>query len=82
MRNKRGEYNSIGASGGVFLGHNTSRGASHTADPLTQRSKVSAMNKAENRLRIIEKISKYREEKIKKEFQKLEEELKQDEQKQ
>jgi hypothetical protein len=37
------------------------------------------MNKAENRLRVIEKISKYREEKIRKEFQKLEEELKQDE---
>jgi hypothetical protein len=40
------------------------------------------MNKAENRLKIIEKISKYREQKIKKEFEKLEEELKQDEQRQ
>lgn len=33
------------------------------------------INKAENRLRVIEQISKFREEKIKKEFLKLEEEL-------
>jgi len=58
------------------------RAVSLTADPMTQRSKVSEINKAENRLRVIERISKYREEKIKKEFQKLEEELKQDEKKQ
>jgi hypothetical protein len=49
---------------------------------MTQRSRVSELNKAENRLKIIEKISKYREQKIKKEFEKLEEELKQDEQRQ
>ena len=35
----------------------------------------------ENRLRMVEKISKYREEKIKREFLKLEEELKREEEK-
>ena len=42
---------------------------------LSQRAKVSEMRKAEQRLRTIEQISKYREEKIKKEFLKLEEEM-------
>jgi hypothetical protein len=39
------------------------------------------INKAENRLRVIEQISKFREEKIKKEFLKLEEELRIEEEK-
>ena len=36
---------------------------------------MSEMKKAEQRLRTIEQISKYREEKIKREFMKLEEEM-------
>ena len=45
------------------------------------RPKQHDMHRAEDRLRIIEQISKYREEKIRKEFSKLEEELKSEEQK-
>ena len=44
--------------------------------------KVTAISKAENRLRMIEQISKYREEKIKREFLKLEEDLRQEDEKQ
>lgn len=43
--------------------------------------KVTAISKAENRLRMIEQISKYREEKIKREFLKLEEDLRQEDEK-
>jgi hypothetical protein len=39
------------------------------------------ISKAENRLRVIEQISKFREEKIKREFLKLEEELRIEEEK-
>ena len=44
--------------------------------------KVTAISKAENRLKMIEQISKYREEKIKREFLKLEEDLRQEDEKQ
>lgn len=57
IRNKRGEYQTILTSGSI----GGQRMQSQTADPMTQRSRVSEMNKAENRLKIIEKISKYRE---------------------
>lgn len=77
VRNRRGEYQSIDFS---------NRGASMTAGDLTDRqySVLTAhndINKAENRLRVIEQISKFREEKIKKEFLKLEEELRIEEEK-
>lgn len=53
-----------------------------TAEPRTHRSKAEDVKHATERLRLIEKISKFREDKIKKEFAKLEEELKMDEEKQ
>lgn len=72
-RNRRGEYESIDVSG---------RAGSHTAGGLTDRfSNHNDINKAENRLRVIEQISKFREEKIKREFLKLEEELRIEEEK-
>jgi hypothetical protein len=57
-----------------------------SVDNLAQNSRISYKNEdhvknAEHKLRVIEKITKYREEKIKKEFLKLEEELKKEEDK-
>lgn len=72
-RNQRGEYQSIDIS--------TING-SQTAGGLTDRYSINNdINKAENRLRVIEQISKFREEKIKREFLKLEEELRIEEEK-
>lgn len=71
MRNKHGHYQSIDVT--------ASRGQSLTAYGSSRNSHFefneTDINKAEHRLRVIEKISKYREEKIKREFLKLEEEL-------
>lgn len=55
----------------------SARGSSYSANPSerTGYRKYQEINKAENRLRIIEEISKYREDKIRREFLKLEEEL-------
>ena len=47
----------------------------NTADAQKERVKLTEVKKAEQRLRRIEMISKYREEKIKREFMKLEEDL-------
>lgn len=56
---------------------------SNTAGDAQKRRKVSEARKAEQRLRRIEQISKYREDKIKKEFMKLEADLRaEDERKQ
>jgi len=80
VRNRRGEYHSIEATlpQGVL---NTDRGQSMTADMSTRSGVPRSVSKAQDRLRTIEKISKYREDKIKKEFMKLEEELKQEDEK-
>ena len=71
MRNKHGHYQSIDVT--------ASRGQSLTAYGSSRISHFdfnpTDINKAEHRLRVIERISKYREEKIKREFLKLEEEL-------
>ena len=86
MRNARGEYQSIDvADGGSITGDMTARTGSLTAQG-TQRGhggnstfsttqRHNDINKAETRLRTIEQISRYREDKIKREFLKLEEEL-------
>lgn len=81
MRNKRGEFVSIDAAsrGSVMPAIPTARNSS-TAD--VGRRKVNEVRKAENRLRMIEQISKYREEKIRREFMKLEEDLRQEEERQ
>ena len=52
----------------------SARDGSFTADN-GKRKKMTEYYSAEHRLRMIEQISKYREDKIKKEFEKLEEEL-------
>jgi hypothetical protein len=57
-----------------------------SVDNLAQNSRIYSskedhVKNAEQKLRVIEKITKYREEKIKKEFLKLEEELKREEDK-
>jgi hypothetical protein len=70
MRNKRGQYESIDIA--------KPRGSS-TAGATTRKPPV---KQAEYRLRMIEQISKYREEKIKKEFLKLEEDLRLEDEKQ
>ena len=92
IRNKRGEYQyqSIDHTGNNSLkGDLTGRTGSYTPqgnltllppidrDPIAQ----SDITKAENRLRVIEQISLYREEKIKREFLKLENELREEEEK-
>ena len=48
----------------------------------SEKERYHEIVRAENRLRVIEKISKYREDKIKKEYMKLEEEMQQEELKQ
>ena len=66
-RNRRGQYETLDPVGSVR--------SPRTADNGTNRSQFNEARKAENRLRMIEQISKYREEKIKREFLKLEEDL-------
>ena len=56
-------------------------GNSNRANYKGQFMPQNDINKAENRLRVIEQISKFREEKIKREFLKLEEELRIEEEK-
>jgi hypothetical protein len=58
-----------------FINQNSSR-INHNA-PFSAGifHKPSSMSRAENRLLVIEKISKYREEKLKREFIKIEQEL-------
>lgn len=68
MRNKRGEYVSLQPGQSMPI-------VPKTAGDQIQKRKVSEARKAEQRLRRIEMISKYREDKIKKEFIKLEEDL-------
>ena len=68
MRNKRGEYVSLQPGSSLPMVPNT-------ADAQEKRVKLTEVKKAEQRLRRIEMISKYREEKIKREFMKLEEDL-------
>ena len=75
IRNKRGEYQSIDHIGLEHI-QQSARGTSHTAGMTVRTHKKQEVFKAENRLRVIEQISKYREEKIKREFDKLEDELK------
>ena len=74
IRNKRGDYQSIDVT-------NTGRN-----DGSIMHKSQSAMGgrdiqKVENKLRMIEQISKYREDKIKKEFEKLDEDLRVEEEK-
>ena len=78
MRNARGQYQSIdftARSGSVGQSINSSQNFYQNNNAGT------TLTKAENRLRIIEQISKFREDKIKNEFIKLENELKQEEEK-
>lgn len=82
MRNKRGEFVSIDQTsnrGSIMPAIPTARNSS-TADQ--GRRRVNDVKKAENRLRMIEQISKYREEKIRREFMKLEEDLRLEEERQ
>ena len=74
VRNRRGEYQSLDPSQAMGRSSNTA------GDPSSRR-KVSEAKKAEMRLRRIEQISKYREEKIKKEFMKLEADLRAEDEK-
>lgn len=53
----------------------SARGGPSTAEISTRRQKSYQVRNTRDRLRTIEKISKYREEKLKKEFAKLEEEM-------
>ena len=69
MRNNRGEYVSLDSHPAMGRFNN-----SRTGEPAKRRH-ISEARKAEMRLRRIEQISKYREEKIKKEFLKLEADL-------
>ena len=75
-RNKRGEYQTINQD---FNQINMSKRNSQTAGTDYQKRNSSNTNfesrKADNRLKLIEQISKYREERIKKEFEKLEQEM-------
>ena len=75
-RNKRGEYQTINQD---FNQINMSKRNSQTAGTDYQKRNSSNINfesrKADNRLKLIEQISKYREERIKKEFEKLEQEM-------
>ena len=75
-RNKRGEYQTINQD---FNQINMSKRNSQTAGTDYQKRNSSNINfesrKADNRLKLIEQISKYREERIKKEFEKLELEM-------
>lgn len=68
VRNRRGDYQTIDATGSQRIPRTANDGS-------TSRIKVSEAGKAETRLRMIEQISKYREEKIRREFLKLEEDL-------
>ena len=75
-RTKRGEYLTINLD---FNQINLSKRNSQTAGTDYQKRNNSNTNfesrKADNRLKLIEQISKYREERIKKEFEKLEQEM-------
>ena len=73
MRNRRGEYETID--------RNNSKTAGLADNRYSDMRAINDINKAENRLRVIEQISKFREEKIKLEFLKLEEELRIEEEK-
>ena len=64
----------LSARGTSTAGTNTSR--------VRQRPPLNEVKRAENRLRMIEQISKYREDKIRMEFLKLEEDLRIEEEKQ
>ena len=66
VRNRRGEYQSLEATmpQGVL---NTDR-SPMTADMSTRSNAPRSVTRAQDRLRTIEKISKYREDKIRKEF--------------
>lgn len=57
------------------------RGQYQSIEHTRQTNKEQQIIEAELRLRVIERISKYREEKLRKEFVKLEEELKKEEDK-
>ena len=82
MRNARGQYQSIdftARSGSVGQSLNSSQ--NFYGQQNNAGGAGTTLTKAENRLRIIEQISKFREDKIKNEFIKLENELKLEEEK-
>ena len=58
-----------------YLANNSSRVNSNAPFSAGNMHKPSSMSRAENRLLVVEKISKYREEKLKREFLKIENEL-------
>lgn len=72
MRNRRGQYQSIDFT------KRTNESQYSTSQNFYKKDNgaCATLTKAENRLRIIEQISKFREDKIKNEFIKLENELK------
>jgi hypothetical protein len=71
MRNRRGQYQSIDANAEMLPPPVPQRGQSHTAG-TSQRVQV---KKANNRLKVIEQISQYRQHKIEREFKQLEQDL-------
>ena len=77
MRNARGDYQTLDPDNSNRNHYPSARGSSYSANQSerTGYRKYQEINKAENRLRIIEEISKYREDKIRREFLKLEDEL-------
>lgn len=77
IRNSRGSYDTAddGQAGGASQRAGLTGSNRGSLGGLSQRKKVTEMRKAEQRLRTIEQISKYREEKIRREFLKLEEEM-------
>ena len=84
MRDKRGQYQTITPAIGTSVDTTLARmNASSAADSKRGRGmRFQEISKAEDRLRVIEQISKYREEKIKREFLKLENDLRLEEEKQ
>lgn len=76
IRNSRGSYDTFDEpAGSTSLQNAFTASNKDSLGRLSNRKKVSEMKKAEQRLRTIEQISKYREEKIKREFMKLEQEM-------
>ena len=80
MRNRRGVYQSVDLQGGNDQSKNPLYSTTQNFYAANRKTdQGTTLTKAENRLRIIEQISKFREDKIKQEFTKLENELKEEE---
>ena len=77
-RNRRGQYQSIDISNKLRSGPNLGISARSGSKQEESPPLYNDIYRAEHRLRVIEKISKYREEKVKREFIRLEQELREE----